>query len=75
MSRRAVIGILGVAAAGGGYYLYTAGGDPKVAQKEIEREQSYRWPSVLVSRLIREYRRRGQRQSLAERAKGLRRGS
>ncbi|KAL2057773.1 hypothetical protein ABVK25_002157 [Lepraria finkii] len=38
MSRRAVIGILGAAAAGGGYYLYTAGGDPKVAQKEIEHD-------------------------------------
>ena len=41
MSRRAVIGILGAAVAGGGYYLYTAGGDPKVAQKEIEREYPY----------------------------------
>ena len=29
----------GVAVAGaGGYYLYSAGGDPKVAQKKIERK-------------------------------------
>jgi hypothetical protein len=36
MSGRAVR-ILGLVAAGGaGYYLYTAGGDPKVAQKQAE---------------------------------------
>jgi hypothetical protein len=36
MSRRALtIGGL-VVAAGAGYYLYAAGGDPKVAQKNIE---------------------------------------
>lgn len=29
----------GLAVAGvGGYYLYSAGGDPKVAQKQIERQ-------------------------------------
>lgn len=27
-------------AAGGAYYLYSAGGDPKVAQKKIERKLS-----------------------------------
>lgn len=38
MSKRAYTAI-GVAAAGGvGYYLYQAGGDPKVARKEVERE-------------------------------------
>ena len=38
MASRRVGGILGaVAVAGGGYYLYTAGGDPKVAKKEMER--------------------------------------
>lgn len=31
--------VAGVAAAGGiGYYLYQAGGDPKVAQKQAERK-------------------------------------
>ena len=31
--------ILGLTAAGGvGYYLYAAGGDPKVAEKKFERE-------------------------------------
>lgn len=31
----------GLAVAGaGGYYLYSAGGDPKVAQKKVERESS-----------------------------------
>lgn len=36
MSRRGIT-ILGLAAAGGiGYYLYNAGGDPKVAQKQFE---------------------------------------
>lgn len=36
MSRRGLT-ILGLAAAGGaGYYLYSAGGDPKVAQKNFE---------------------------------------
>ena len=32
-----------LAAAGAGYYLYTAGGDPKVAQKQAESRES---PSV-----------------------------
>ena len=36
MSRRGVT-FLGLAVAGGaGYYLYSAGGDPKVAQKKLE---------------------------------------
>ena len=36
MSRRG-LAALGLAAAGGaGYYLYTAGGDPKVAQKNLQ---------------------------------------
>ena len=40
MSRRAVT-VGGLAVAGGvGYYLYQAGGDPKVARKEVERG----WP-------------------------------
>ncbi|ETN42397.1 uncharacterized protein HMPREF1541_01551 [Cyphellophora europaea CBS 101466] len=40
MSRRG-IQLLGVAAAGGvGYYLYNAGGDPKVAQKKMEADAS-----------------------------------
>lgn len=34
--RALVFGGTAVAAAGG-YYLYSAGGDPKVAQKKIER--------------------------------------
>lgn len=39
MSRSRVLQVLGgVAVVGGGYYLYTAGGDPKVAQKNLERE-------------------------------------
>ena len=47
MSRRGIT-VLGLAAAGGvGYYLYNAGGDPKVAQKNIEGilVESYRWAS------------------------------
>jgi len=39
MSGRPGIAILGLAAAGGvGYYLYQAGGDPKVAQKQAEAD-------------------------------------
>lgn len=38
MSRRVLLGS-GVALAGAaGYYLYNAGGDPKVAEKSFERE-------------------------------------
>jgi hypothetical protein len=37
MSSNRAFTLLGVAAAGGvGYYLYNAGGDPKVAQKKFE---------------------------------------
>ena len=40
MSKRALT-VLGLAVAGGaGYYLYTAGGDPKVAQKQFEGDLS-----------------------------------
>lgn len=43
MSRRAVT-VLGLAAAGGaGYYLYSAGGDPKVAQKMAEGMLGQTW--------------------------------
>ncbi|KAI1260898.1 hypothetical protein F5Y18DRAFT_431684 [Xylariaceae sp. FL1019] len=39
MSRSRLPLVLGTAAAGGiGYYLYTAGGDPKVAQKQAEAD-------------------------------------
>ena len=39
MSRRLVT-IAGVTAVGGGaYYLYNAGGDPKLAEKQLERRQ------------------------------------
>lgn len=38
MSSGRVLKVVGLgAAAGAGYYLYTAGGDPKVAQKQLER--------------------------------------
>jgi len=41
MSSNRLFGLLGVAAAGGvGYYLYNAGGDPKVAQKKMEADAS-----------------------------------
>ena len=34
--------MLGLTVAGaGGYYLYSAGGDPKVAEKKIERESTF----------------------------------
>jgi hypothetical protein len=37
MSNRA-LPVIGLAAAGGvGYYLYSAGGDPKLAEKKAER--------------------------------------
>jgi hypothetical protein len=37
MSNRA-LPVIGLAAAGGvGYYLYNAGGDPKLAEKKMER--------------------------------------
>ncbi|KAL6721353.1 hypothetical protein ACLMJK_000456 [Lecanora helva] len=38
MSRRAITGLGVVAVGAGGYYLYAAGGDPKVAQKKIEHD-------------------------------------
>jgi hypothetical protein len=39
---------VGLAAAGGaGYYLYKAGGDPKVAEKNFEGQYSFQ-PSVSV---------------------------
>lgn len=45
MSRRGVT-ILGLAAAGGvGYYLYTAGGDPKVAEKNFKGTNHEHIPS------------------------------
>jgi len=41
MSSNRVFTLLGVAAAGGvGYYLYNAGGDPKVAEKKFEADAS-----------------------------------
>ena len=41
MSRRTLTGV-GLAVVGaGGYYLYSAGGDPKVAQKKVERKRTY----------------------------------
>ncbi len=40
MSRRAVYAIGGIAVAGGGYYLYSAGGNPKTAGKLAERTSS-----------------------------------
>lgn len=36
--RRGIVLIGGVAVAAGGYYFYQAGGDPKVAKKEVERK-------------------------------------
>jgi hypothetical protein len=40
MSRRGLT-VVGLAAAGGvGYYLYNAGGDPKVAKKNVEGNSS-----------------------------------
>ena len=36
MSRRGITILGGALLAGAGYYLYTAGGDPKVAQKNFE---------------------------------------
>ena len=42
MSGRGNTGIIlgALAATGGAYYLYQAGGDPKVAEKKLERTQS-----------------------------------
>ncbi|KAL9624978.1 MAG: hypothetical protein Q9160_000707 [Pyrenula sp. 1 TL-2023] len=40
MSRRGITLLLGTGAAVGGYYLYSAGGDPKVAQKNAEADVS-----------------------------------
>lgn len=39
MSNRAFLTIGGVVAAGGAYYLYKAGGDPKAAEKRFERKR------------------------------------
>jgi len=36
-SRNVFIGLGAGAAAFGGYYLYTAGGNPRVAEKQMER--------------------------------------
>lgn len=41
MSRRGITLLLGTGAAVGGYYLYSAGGDPKVAQKNAEGTYLY----------------------------------
>lgn len=42
MSRTRILQGLGVVVVGGGgYYLYSAGGNPKVAQKQFEREPAY----------------------------------
>jgi len=38
MSRRGLTALGLVAAGGAGYYLYNAGGDPKVAQKQVEAD-------------------------------------
>jgi hypothetical protein len=38
MSGRAVPALGAIAAGGIGYYLYTAGGDPKLAEKKAERK-------------------------------------
>lgn len=39
MSRRTLLGV-GIAGVGAGaYYMYSAGGDPNVAQKKIERKR------------------------------------
>jgi len=38
--RKGLLTIGGVAAAGAGYYLYKAGGDPKVAEKQFEYDAS-----------------------------------
>ena len=44
MAGRKVIPVLAtLGLVGSGYYLYTAGGDPKVAKKEIEREKAMRY--------------------------------
>ncbi|KAL9125528.1 MAG: hypothetical protein Q9217_005285 [Psora testacea] len=40
MSRRTITGLGLVAAGGVGYYLYQAGGDPKVARKEVEHDMT-----------------------------------
>lgn len=40
MSRRAITTVGGLAAAGAGYYLYTAGGDTTVAKKEAESKST-----------------------------------
>jgi hypothetical protein len=38
MSNRAIPALGAIAAGGVGYYLYTAGGDPKLAEKKAERK-------------------------------------
>lgn len=49
MSRRGLTAV-GVAAAGGiGYYLYKAGGDPKVAEKDFEGRSRIHYYSVELS--------------------------
>jgi hypothetical protein len=37
MSNRAIPALGAIAAGGVGYYLYSAGGDPKLAEKKAER--------------------------------------
>ena len=48
-SNRVIYGLLGVGALGGGYYFYSAGGDPKVAKHMAERQ--YSWHSPLTGAL------------------------
>ena len=52
MSQRALT-LGGLAVAGGvGYYLYTAGGDPKVAQKQFEGQLDQRRISFTTSCIL-----------------------
>lgn len=44
MAGKRVFTLGGIAAVGGGaYYLYNAGGDPKLAQKQLERMYLTHW--------------------------------
>ena len=52
-SNRILYGVMGLGVVGGGYYFYNAGGDPKVASKMAERQESSqatRAHSLLTSR-------------------------
>jgi len=73
--RRGIIAVGGIAAAAGGYYFYQAGGDPKVAKKEVERKLHATRCNIPITQITTTCRRLCQCQSFNERPECLQRRS